>query len=127
MSGLGQGLMSGIGSIRENIGYKLPGSGAREEEIGMQRTGAYEGAEELGRQSDMSLLNLEEILGGRKALVGSKTQSWKEKLMNLVSQIYQMDAGGGTQTVGGYHVSGTGGGIPGRGINVGDPSGLKPK
>jgi len=95
MSGLSQGLMSGIGGIRENVGYKLPGFGAREKEIEEQRTGAYKGAEELRRQSDMSLLNLEELLGGRKALVGGKTQSWSERLMNIVSQIYQMDPGGG--------------------------------
>ena len=92
---LSQGLMSGTEAIRENIGYKLPGFGAREEEIEEQRTGAYKGAEELGRQSEMSLLNLEELLGGRKALVGKSTQSWGERLMNLVSQIYQMDPGGG--------------------------------
>ena len=127
MSGLSQGLMSGIGSAKENIGQKIGGFGARDREIGMQRTGAYVGAEELGRQSDMSLLNLEELLGGRKALVGGKTQSWGEKLMNLVSQIYQMDVGGGSSpSYGGYR--GAGGGIPGRRpVGGGDPSRLKPE
>jgi hypothetical protein len=99
--GLSQGLMSGIGSIRENIGQKFGGFGAREKEIGMERTGAYKGAEELGRQRDMGLLNLEENLGGRRALVGGKTQNWSERLMNLVSQIYQMDAGDTDQNQGG--------------------------
>jgi len=95
MYGLGQGLMSSIGSIKENIGQKIGGFGARQKEIGMQRTGAYKGADELRRQKNMSLLNLEENLGGRRALVGGKTQSWGEKLMNLVSQIYQMNPGDG--------------------------------
>mgnify|MGYP001309041685 CR=1 FL=1 len=48
----------------------------------------------------MSLLNLEELLGGRKALVGGKTQNWGQRLMNLVSQIYQMDPGGGSRGLG---------------------------
>jgi len=93
MSGLGQGLMSSIGSIKENIGQKIGGFGARQKEIGMQRTGAYEGAGELRRQRDMGLLNLEENLGARSALVGSKTQNWSEKLMDLVSKVYQMNPG----------------------------------
>jgi hypothetical protein len=93
MSGLSQGLMSSIGSIKGSVGQKFGGFGARQKEIGRQRTGAYEGAGELRRQRDMGLLNLEENLGGRRALVGGKTQNWSEKLMNLVSQIYQMDAG----------------------------------
>tara|TARA_R110001583_G_scaffold76295_1_gene208982 strand:- start:3908 stop:4543 length:636 start_codon:yes stop_codon:yes gene_type:complete len=124
---LSQGLMSGTEAIRENVGYKLPGSGAREEEIEEQRAGAYGGAEELERQSEMGLLNLEELLGGRKALVGGKTQSWGQRLMNLVSQVFQMDPGGGGMpgSYGGY-VSG-GGGMPGRGRNIGGPSGLKPE
>mgnify|MGYP003147240303 CR=1 FL=1 len=112
MYGLGQGLMSSIGSIKENIGQKIGGFGAREEEIEEQRTGAYKGADELRRQSEMSLLNLEEILGGRKSLVGKSTQSWGERLMNLVSQIYQMDPGGGGGDPGGG--GGGGGAYPQR-------------
>ena len=122
--GLSQGLMSNIGGIRENIGTNIPGFGARDREIGEQRAGAQGGALDLSRQSDMSLLNLEEMLGGRKAAVAGTTQSWGQRLMNLVAQIYQMDpgGGGGTQSSGGYRA---GGGIPGR--NVQDQYGIVPE
>jgi len=93
------GLTSGMKGISESVGYKLPGFGAREREKEKLMGSAYESSEELERKRDMGLLNLEEILGARRAAVGSTTQSWLDKLMRLVSSIYQMDptgARGGT-------------------------------
>ena len=91
IGGIGRGLMEGIQGIGENIASKIPGFGARQREVKKERFEAYEGASELGRRKEMGLLNLEEMLGGRRAAVGRTAQSWQDKLMNLVSSIYQMD------------------------------------
>ena len=103
------GLTSGIKGISESIGYKLKGFGAREREKEKLMGSAYESGEELERKRDMGLLNLEEILGARRAAVGSTTQSWLDKLMRLVSSIYQMDPTG-TGTRGGTYRGGKSGG-----------------
>ena len=91
IAGVGRGLMENIQGIGENIASKIPGFGARQREAKKERFEAYEGASELGRRKEMGLLNLEEMLGGRRAAVGRTVQSWQDKLMNLVSSIYQMD------------------------------------
>ena len=93
--GLNTSLMGNLGEIRETVGRGFHKFGAKEGLIEGERSVAEETSGELRRQKRTGLLDLEENLGSRRAVIGKSTQNYGTDLMNLASRIFGMDPSSG--------------------------------